>query len=114
MLISYYQIIFCGCSNTNHFIIVIRDALYTTQPLELLNALGFENLKNNRALIGDLEVNSGDSPSIKSDYEGVDSRRFDVSDNGRNPNASVLMDNKQDSGVQMNLDGSEGQVFKVL
>ncbi|XP_008242137.1 PREDICTED: brefeldin A-inhibited guanine nucleotide-exchange protein 5 [Prunus mume] len=86
----------------------IRDALYTTQPLELLNALGFENLKNNRALIGDLEVNSGDSPSIKSDYEGVDSRRFDVSDNGRNPNASVLMDNKQDLGVQMNLDGSEG------
>ncbi|KAM1605801.1 hypothetical protein PS2_026498 [Malus domestica] len=85
----------------------IRDALYTTQPLELLNALGFENLKNNnRVLIGDLEVNSGDSPSIKSDYDGVDSRQFDVSDNGRNPNAPVLA--KQNSGVQMNTDGSEG------
>ncbi|KAM1836189.1 hypothetical protein ACFX14_018147 [Malus domestica] len=81
----------------------LRDALYTTQPLELLNALGFENLKNNnRVLTGDLGVNSGDSPSIKSDYEGVDSRHFEV-DNGRNP---VLV--KQNSGVQMNTDGSEG------
>ncbi|KAM1425844.1 hypothetical protein TB2_017769 [Malus domestica] len=81
----------------------LRDALYTTQPLELLNALGFENLKNNnRVLTGDLGVNSGDSLSIKSDYEGVDSRHFEV-DNGRNP---VLV--KQNSGVQMNTDGSEG------
>ncbi|CAN6541337.1 unnamed protein product [Malus baccata var. baccata] len=81
----------------------LRDALYTTQPLELLNALGFENLKNNnKVLTGDLGVNSGDSPSIKSDYEGVDSRHFEV-DNGRNP---VLV--KQNSGVQMNTDGSEG------
>ncbi|KAM0975057.1 brefeldin A-inhibited guanine nucleotide-exchange protein 5-like [Malus sylvestris] len=81
----------------------LRDALYTTQPLELLNALGFENLKNNnRVLTGDLGVNSGDSPSIKSDYEGVDSRHFEV-DNGRNP---VLV--KQNLGVQMNTDGSEG------
>nr|XP_011461220.1 PREDICTED: brefeldin A-inhibited guanine nucleotide-exchange protein 5 [Fragaria vesca subsp. vesca] len=69
----------------------IRDALYTTQPLELLNALGFENLKNERTL--NLEVNSG-GPSLMSDYDGGD---YD-----RNPNASV------ESGVQMNLDGSEG------
>ncbi|KAK9929925.1 hypothetical protein M0R45_026993 [Rubus argutus] len=44
----------------------IRDALYTTQPLELLNALGFVNLKNDRMLNRDLEVNSGDGGSIKS------------------------------------------------
>lgn len=83
--------------------------MYTTQPLELLNALGFENLKNDRTLNRDLEVNSGDGGSIKSvDYDGGDGRQFDASNNGRNPNASV------ESGVQMNLDGSEGQVLKNL
>lgn len=45
--------------------------MYTTQPLELLNALGFENLKNDRTLNRDLEFNSGDGGSIKSvDYDG--------------------------------------------
>lgn len=71
--------------------------MYTTQPLELLNALGFENLKNERTL--NLEVNSG-GPSLMSDYDGGD---YD-----RNPNASV------ESGVQMNLDGSEGQIFEII
>ncbi|XP_024177635.1 brefeldin A-inhibited guanine nucleotide-exchange protein 5 isoform X2 [Rosa chinensis] len=77
----------------------IRDALYTTQPLELLNALGFENLKNDRTL--NVEVNTGDGASLMPvDYDGGDNRQFDAND--RNPNASV------ESGAQMNLDGSEG------
>lgn len=91
--------------STNLFVIAIRDALYTTQPLELLNALGFENLKNDRTL--NVEVNTGDGASLMPvDYDGGDNRQFDAND--RNPNALV------ESGAQMNLDGSEGQVFEIL
>lgn len=85
------------------FVLITRDASYTTQPLELLNALGFENLKNNGGLIRDLEVDLGDSTS-------VDNHQYDSSDNGapRTPNATVLMDHNQESGPQMNSDASEG------
>ncbi|KAG2691211.1 hypothetical protein I3843_08G000100 [Carya illinoinensis] len=85
----------------------IRDASYTTQPLELLNALGF------------------DSASLKSfDNEEVDGHHFDVRDNGkesllpslsngpdgtaRNPNVAVPLDHYQESGSQVNVEGSEG------
>lgn len=44
----------------------IRDASYTTQPLELLNALGFENPRNHSVLTRDLEVNAKYSPSVVS------------------------------------------------
>ncbi|KAJ0090390.1 hypothetical protein Patl1_13715 [Pistacia atlantica] len=78
----------------------IRDASYTTQPLELLNALGFENTKN-LVVIGDSEVNAGEvdshplaSPSIGDD--GI----------ARTPNASVSLDHNQALGLH--LDGSEG------
>lgn len=84
-----------------------RDASYTTQPLELLNALGF------------------DSASLKSfDKEEVDGHHFDVRDNGkgsllpslsngpdgtaRNPNAAVPLDHYRESGSQVNVEGSEG------
>jgi len=89
------------------FILIIRDASYTTQPLELLNALGF------------------DSASLKSfDNEEVDGHTFDVRDNGNvhllpspntgpdgtagNPNAAVPLDHYQESGSQSNVNGSEG------
>ncbi|XP_031256027.1 brefeldin A-inhibited guanine nucleotide-exchange protein 5 isoform X3 [Pistacia vera] len=79
----------------------IRDASYTTQPLELLNALGFENTKNLTVVIGDSEVNAGEvdsqplaSPSIGGD--GI----------ARTPNASVSLDHNQALGLH--LDGSEG------
>ncbi|XP_035549064.1 brefeldin A-inhibited guanine nucleotide-exchange protein 5 isoform X3 [Juglans regia] len=85
----------------------IRDASYTTQPLELLNALGF------------------DSASLKSfDNEEVDGHHFDGRDNGkgsllpslsnghdgtaRNPNATVPLDHYRESGSQVNVEGSEG------
>ncbi|XP_038710906.1 brefeldin A-inhibited guanine nucleotide-exchange protein 5-like isoform X2 [Tripterygium wilfordii] len=67
----------------------IRDASYTTQPLELLNALGFEN----------------PMPSVKSDADGeVNNHRLEVGDNGyitprASPRAVV---------VQTDLNGSEG------
>ncbi|OAY54181.1 brefeldin A-inhibited guanine nucleotide-exchange protein 5 isoform X2 [Manihot esculenta] len=92
----------------------IRDASYATQPLELLNALSFENQKSPSVLVMDSGAITGDV---------ADSRQFDISDNGKlsalavpssaysvgeNLNASVLPDNTQESGLQSNLDGSEG------
>lgn len=105
MHISYFLKIFCNSSITNRsFILIIRDASYTTQPLELLNALGF------------------DSASLKSfDNEEVDGHTFDVRDNGNvhllpnspdgiagNPNAAVPLDHYRESGSQINVNGSEG------
>ncbi|EXC13619.1 Brefeldin A-inhibited guanine nucleotide-exchange protein 1 [Morus notabilis] len=83
----------------------IRDASYTTQPLELLNALGFEK---NRTLIKDLEINGDDSSSPK----GVDNRKFDANDYGTVPTSSAdstgrTSENNQ-PGLQLNSDGSEG------
>ncbi|KAL0402578.1 UNVERIFIED_CONTAM: Brefeldin A-inhibited guanine nucleotide-exchange protein 5, partial [Sesamum latifolium] len=43
----------------------IKDASYTTQPLELLNDLGFENDKHHNILSGDLEI-----ASIKTSVNG--------------------------------------------
>ncbi|KAH7856207.1 hypothetical protein Vadar_033926 [Vaccinium darrowii] len=43
----------------------IRDASYTTQPLELLNALGFENSKNHSVSSRDFERSTSDVPSLK-------------------------------------------------
>lgn len=43
----------------------IRDASYTTQPVELLNALGFENSKNHRVSSRDFERSTSDVPSLK-------------------------------------------------
>jgi guanine nucleotide-exchange factor len=106
--ISYLLKIFCNSSITNlSFILIIRDASYTTQPLELLNALGF------------------DSASLKSfDNEEVDGNTFDVRDSGNvhllpsantgpdatagNLNAAVRLDHHRESGSQINVNGSEG------
>lgn len=97
----------------------IRDASYTTQPLELLNALGFENAKNHT------EMNTADNLSLKSIDNGqVDNHHPDASDNGKmsplgspgigvdgtvgTPNASVLLDRNQEIELQSNMDASEG------
>lgn len=100
------------------FFFITRDATYTTQPLELLNALGFENLENNGVLIRDSEIDASDSPSLKPDYEDVDNHQFDSSANGKVPalaspsssvpNAATSTDHNQGSGLQMTLDASEG------
>lgn len=85
---------------------VTRDASYTTQPLELLNALGFEK---NKILIKDFEINGPDSSSPK----GVDNHKFDASDYGTVPTSSAdstgrTSENNQQPGLQLNSDGSEG------
>ncbi|GKV00013.1 hypothetical protein SLEP1_g12776 [Rubroshorea leprosula] len=93
----------------------IREASYTTQPLELLNALGFDSPKNPSVVIRDLEVHTDG---------GVDTHQLDKSDNGKisqpaHPtisdnatsstiNASVSEEHNQDFGLQSNMDGSEG------
>ncbi|EOA23306.1 hypothetical protein CARUB_v10019080mg [Capsella rubella] len=54
----------------------IRDASYTTQPLELLNALSLDNPTTNLALTGDIEADASDSPR-------VDHNPDDIKDNGK-------------------------------
>lgn len=78
----------------------IRDASYTTQPLELLNALGFEQ---NKTLI-----NRADSSSPKA----VDNHHFGVNDNGVGPASNAdgtgrTPEFNQQSGLH-SLEGSEG------
>ncbi|XWS26510.1 hypothetical protein CRYUN_Cryun26dG0038000 [Craigia yunnanensis] len=91
----------------------IRDASYTTQPHELLNALGLENPTNPSILIRDLKVRTGgevyqfDSTDngkispLASPSAGIDS-------NTRNTNASVSQDHNQEFGLHSIPDGSEG------
>lgn len=90
----------------------IRDASYTTQPLELLNDLGFDNPKNTIVLTRDAEFSTSEK-SIS--YAEVDSHEFDGSGNGRtsplasptigaqgtagNPNISATVDHNQESAI---------------
>ncbi|GLT85637.1 hypothetical protein SLE2022_038230 [Rubroshorea leprosula] len=79
----------------------IREASYTTQPLELLNAVGFESLQNPSVVIRDFEVNK---------YGRVDNHQLDKSDGGtaRTINALVSEEYSQESALQSITDGSEG------
>uniref|UniRef100_A0A803M641 SEC7 domain-containing protein n=1 Tax=Chenopodium quinoa TaxID=63459 RepID=A0A803M641_CHEQI len=55
----------------------IRDASYTTQPLELLNDLGFKQ-SNTPKHLGDSKTDVGDGVSVNSiGHESVDSRQID-------------------------------------
>ncbi|KDP33992.1 hypothetical protein JCGZ_07563 [Jatropha curcas] len=94
----------------------IRDASYTTQPLELLNALSFENPKSPRVLAADAEVTTsdvadnhllpnGDDGKVSPLASPKSSRGHGI---GGNPTALVLADHSQESGLQSNLDASEG------
>ncbi|KAK7363367.1 hypothetical protein VNO77_05507 [Canavalia gladiata] len=90
----------------------IRDASYTTQPLELLNALSFENLRNHGSIISDSEGNTGDNVTMRSiDNEVASDRQLDVNSNGKlSPLASsnTNADGIEDSISQTNADQSEG------
>lgn len=89
-----------------------RDASYTTQPLELLNALSFENLRNHGGIIRDSEAYAGDSVTNKSnDNEVVSGHQLDLNDNGKlSPltSSNTNADGVEESVLQMNLDQSEG------
>lgn len=56
--------------NTNFLILTIRDASYATQPLELLNALGFETRKN----LSGLGAHTGQGDKLDSNNRGNSSQ----------------------------------------
>ncbi|XP_039032655.1 brefeldin A-inhibited guanine nucleotide-exchange protein 5-like [Hibiscus syriacus] len=83
----------------------IRDALYTTQPLELFNALGLENPMNS-SIIRDLKVHTdGEIYQFGSNDNGKISPHASPSST-RNTNASVSQEHNQE--LQYIPDGFEG------
>ncbi|CAH2065526.1 unnamed protein product [Thlaspi arvense] len=81
----------------------IRDASYTTQPLELLNNLSFDNPKKNLVLTEDID-DASDSPRV--DHNHPD----DDKDTGKaSAQASPRIGASQESGIQPKSDGSEGR-----
>ncbi|KAL9325769.1 hypothetical protein ACSQ67_006414 [Phaseolus vulgaris] len=93
----------------------IRDASYATQPVELLNALTFDNLRNPGSIISDSEGNLGDTGAIRSiDNEVMADHQLNVNGNGKlSPLASsnTNADEVEDSVPQTNVDQSEGSVY---
>lgn len=91
---------------------ISRDASYTTQPLELLNVLSFENLRNHGSIISDSEGNTGDSGTTRSiDNEVIGDHQLDVNSNEKlSPLASsnTNADGVEDSVSQTIVDQSEG------
>ncbi|KAK6144909.1 hypothetical protein DH2020_021729 [Rehmannia glutinosa] len=85
----------------------VRDASYTTQPLELLNNLGFENTKHHKVLTRDL-----DSPSPVVVGGDLSYNRQDtVYENGNTVDASVdgiALDHNQEMVRPVDMEGSEG------
>jgi len=92
--------------------LISRDASYATQPVELLNALTFDNLRNPGSIISDSEGNLGDTGAIRSiDNEVMADHQLNVNGNGKlSPLASsnTNADEVEDSVPQTNVDQSEG------
>ncbi|WOK99061.1 brefeldin A-inhibited guanine nucleotide-exchange protein 5-like isoform X1 [Canna indica] len=87
----------------------IRDASYTTQPLELLNSLGFENSKNQPLLSKDFDGKDGDSPFKNINHnkmEGGVTLGGETADG--EASGSIIStnpkDDNQESNIQTNLD----------
>ncbi|XP_042503350.1 brefeldin A-inhibited guanine nucleotide-exchange protein 5 [Macadamia integrifolia] len=105
----------------------IRDASYTTQPLELLNSLGFENSKRHLVLSMDSEVNISESPTQRPVDNGKSDGLRSVSGSGEDekvvgqassgiggdspgkyPSTSILHHHGQEKDSPINLEESEG------
>ncbi|CAN0918321.1 Brefeldin A-inhibited guanine nucleotide-exchange protein 5 [Linum grandiflorum] len=87
----------------------IRDASYTTQPLELLNAVGLDNSKG-PVVRANLEADTGDD-SANNQPEASESGRgtpLPSAKTGINVNPPVFLNQSQEPGTQNNVDGSEG------
>lgn len=90
---------------------ISREASYATQPLELLSALTFENLRNPGSIISDSEGNPRDSGAIRTIDNEVMADQLNVNSNGKlSPLASsnTNADEVEDSVSQTNVDQSEG------
>lgn len=91
-----------------------RDASYTTQPLELLNSLGFESNKNRTMLARDL-----DSPSRVSAGSDLSHNHLDtVYENGNtvgiDAGADGPLDHNQEIVRPVDMEGSEGMHLDTL
>ncbi|KAK4784611.1 hypothetical protein SAY86_018979 [Trapa natans] len=85
----------------------IRDASYTTQPLELLNEVGFEKMKSRTASSRTSEYNVNNIAS----YDKGEVQQIDATDN-RNQQPGETADN-QELASQTKFDGSEGSTKKL-
>ncbi|KAF2579185.1 hypothetical protein F2Q68_00004946 [Brassica cretica] len=81
----------------------IRDASYTTQPLELLNDLGFDNPNKNLVVTGDIEADATDSPRV--DHNPDDNGKGSAQASPR----VGIHGASQESRIQPKDDGSEGR-----
>nr|GMD32210.1 brefeldin A-inhibited guanine nucleotide-exchange protein 5 [Ipomoea batatas] len=86
----------------------IRDASYTTQPLELLNNLGFENAKDNT--LGDSKVSPVHSPTqmFNGSTPGTVSEGIGADGTAKLHNASDMLDDNQGMVRPVDQDGAEG------
>lgn len=71
-----------------------RDASYTTQPLELLNDLGFDNSKHHKVFTRVSDATSGLNPSVSDGSNSSDNHHNNVYENGdtvgmMSPNANT-------------------------
>ncbi|KAJ0966984.1 hypothetical protein J5N97_023901 [Dioscorea zingiberensis] len=98
----------------------IRDASYTTQPLELLNSLGFENSKHQIMVNMDSDTIRADTSSFQVDHydsNGVqrisnEQSIFDSEISGKDIGAANLVEDHKEIKPQNNLDEAEGGVEK--
>lgn len=92
-----------------------RDAAYTTQPLELLNSLGFENSKHQNLVKMGSDTIRADTSSFQVDhYDSNGGQRlsneqtFDSGTSGKDPSTVNSVDNHKDIKLQNNLEEAEG------
>nr|XP_009397789.1 PREDICTED: brefeldin A-inhibited guanine nucleotide-exchange protein 5-like [Musa acuminata subsp. malaccensis] len=103
-----------GDSDWDTLLKSIRDASYATQPLELLNSLGFEE-KNQAVLSKDLDDKDGDSP-FSINHNRKEGGRAMVNESlsaGREAFGKIISttdfkDDYGESNLQTNLDESDG------
>ncbi|KAL2555467.1 HOPM interactor 7 [Forsythia ovata] len=94
----------------------IRDASYATQPLELLNDLGFDNSKHHKIFTRVSDTASGVNPSVSGGSNVSDNHHNNAHENGdtvgmMSPNASIdgyALDHNHETGLRADMEGSEG------
>ncbi|CAA2998750.1 brefeldin A-inhibited guanine nucleotide-exchange 5 [Olea europaea subsp. europaea] len=94
----------------------IRDASYTTQPLELLNDLGFDNSKHHKIFARVSDAAFGVNPSLSSGSNASDNNHNNIFENGdtvgiMSSNASInnnSLDHNPEMGLRADMEGSEG------
>ncbi len=100
-LLKFYFPIKINCAFVVHILMLIslvRDASYTTQPLELLNSVGFQKPNNQQSLSREAETN------------GLGSSYHDSREGGASISHIDEQDGHQETNAQTSLDNSEGVV----